>query len=1035
MGDTLAKLKVVLEASTAQYKKEMNQVKQVTKGVSDSIQAETSKVRQATRMDNVTESVKKQTSVLQKMKRSLTAFQLKTGIKAPTEEYTKAVEDIRKYRQAISDTEKILDRYYEKRDKMEYLGVDKESQSWRSLAYDIRNAEAQMERYKASKAAAVSRKSEMVSEGTAFKRPYSVPKEIGKGILSIPKLGFTALTKGYGGLFKVVNTAASAFLKFNTVIRRTSGAFASLIQKFTSGIPVIRRFTSAQKSSNGGIGSGIKTLLKYTLGIRSLFVLANKLRSALVSGFNNLSQYSGETNNSLSMLMSSLTQLKNAFAAAFAPLLNIVAPILNSFIQKVISAVNAMGQLISALTGSGTYIKAKKLNQDYAKSLNGNASSANKAQKANEKLQRTILGFDQINKMDDNSSADTSSGSDADTGLTGKDMFETGNITGNIKGFADKIKAAWKKADFTEIGAIVGRKLNAALRSIPWDSIKETCNRIAKSIATFLNGFLETVDWGLVGNTISQGINTAFGMVNTFAQNFHWGSLGTAIGNGINGALGGIDWNLIQSTAHNVGSGVVTSLNNAISTTNWGLVGQSIGRFFNAKLEFLYTVIHNFSWNGVGQAIASSLNGIFETFDFAKTGKSVSDFVRGVLNTCITAIENTNWALIGERIAQFLDNIDWVGIAGDLFAVLSAAIGAALGALSGFIGQLVVDGINGAKQYFADAIDDCGGNIALGILKGIVDVFVNIGKWIYENIFEPFINTFKSCFGIHSPSTVMAEQGGYVMLGFLEGLKDKIGSVLDWIGELPGKIKDKLGDAKKWIKDKGSDAVQGMRSGWEAVKDSKFLRTVGKIKDEAFKKIGNIKEKMTTKGKDIVSGMKQGLSGRWSSLTDYLGNIPGRISKAIPDLSTIGHNAMQTLANGFGSVHIPLPHITVSWNPHSVGPLNFSTPSFGLQWYAKGGFPQIGEMFVARENGPEMVGRMGRRNAVANNNQIVEGIKAGVFEAVLDAFQASGAFGDKGKDKDVTVELTIKADSETLYKAVRKGQKKYDDRYHVIVTT
>lgn len=89
MGDTLAKLKVVLEASTAQYKKEMNQVKQVTKGVSDSIQAETSKVRQATRMDNVTESVKKQTSVLQKMKRSLTAFQLKTGIKAPTEEYTK----------------------------------------------------------------------------------------------------------------------------------------------------------------------------------------------------------------------------------------------------------------------------------------------------------------------------------------------------------------------------------------------------------------------------------------------------------------------------------------------------------------------------------------------------------------------------------------------------------------------------------------------------------------------------------------------------------------------------------------------------------------------------------------------------------------------------------------------------------------------------------------------------------------------------------------------------------------------------------
>ena len=116
-----------------------------------------------------------------------------------------------------------------------------------------------------------------------------------------------------------------------------------------------------------------------------------------------------------------------------------------------------------------------------------------------------------------------------------------------------------------------------------------------------------------------------------------------------------------------------------------------------------------------------------------------------------------------------------------------------------------------------------------------------------------------------------------------------------------------------------------------------------------------------------------------------------------------------------------------------MGPVSFSTPSFGLNWYAKGGFPETGEMFVARENGPEMVGRMGSRNTVANNGQIVEGIKAGVFEAVVDAFEASDA--GKGGDKDVVLELTIKADSETLYRVVRKGQKKYDDRYHVLVTT
>ena len=76
---------------------------------------------------------------------------------------------------------------------------------------------------------------------------------------------------------------------------------------------------------------------------------------------------------------------------------------------------------------------------------------------------------------------------------------------------------------------MVGEKLNAALEKIPWKKIQNTCNKIAKSIATFLNGFLETTNWKLVGSTIAKGLNTAFGFVNTFAKNFHWKSLGRAI--------------------------------------------------------------------------------------------------------------------------------------------------------------------------------------------------------------------------------------------------------------------------------------------------------------------------------------------------------------------------------------------------------------------------------------------------------------------------------------------------------------------------
>lgn len=54
---------------------------------------------------------------------------------------------------------------------------------------------------------------------------------------------------------------------------------------------------------------------------------------------------------------------------------------------------------------------------------------------------------------------------------------------------------------------------------------------------------------------------------------------------------------------------------------------------------------------------------------------------------------------------------------------------------------------------------------------------------------------------------------------------------------------------------------------------------------------------------------------------------------------------------------------------------------FNIRAYASGGFPSVGEMFIAREAGPELVGRMGNTTAVANNDQIVAGIASGVADA------------------------------------------------------
>lgn len=983
-------------------------------------------------MFNLDEEIVKTKKHLQELEQEMESLEGKNKM-------IQASEATRKLSSEIEATKEKLAQYKTEMTGLTAAGLDKGSGTWIKNQQEISRTIAMLEKYRAAQGGMVvnghdvqSVTSGKLSSGSGLETvgataSYSlkqipakmreVTSSVNNTIKRIPVLGKVLSnaayvgSKGWGGLKKIISGTSSVFRRVSTAIKRTSGVFAALIQKFTSGIPIIGR---ARKSMNGmgQSGRGLRGILS-TLGMTARFMFASFIIQGALSGakegMQNLSKYSKQTNADLSLLMSSLTQLKNSLATAFAPILTVITPILNALIQKIITVVNAFGQLAASLAGQTTFVKAKKVNQDYAASLD-------KSSKKAKNLQRTLMGFDEINKLDDKNSSNSSG-----SGLSPNDMFETVKIPNKYKDLAKMLKDAWVQGDFTKIGQMVGKKVNEALESIPWDKIKKTCNKIAKSIATFLNGFIETVDWGLVGNTISQGLNTAFGFANTFAKNFHWDSLGKAIGNGINGAMKGLDWNIIQETVRNVVGGIVTSINTFIKTTKWNLVGKTIGNGLNTALEAVYTAVTNFKWKKAGKALADSINGLFDTFDWAKAGKSLSNGIKGILDFAITAIENVKWGNVGKDIATFLENIDWLGIATRIYKLLCTALASALAGLAGLLGKLIGDAAKNAQKYFKRKIEECGGNIPLGILKGIKDGMKNIAKWVKDNIFKPIIDAFKTAFGIHSPSTVMAEQGTYIISGLLKGLKNKIKEVLSWVAKLPSEFKEKLGNAKEWLVGKGKDAITGIKNGWNAAKKMNLLDYVGKIKDEIYQKIGDVKNKVTSRGKEVVTGLKNGLDNNWGTMSGALSNLPSKISRAIPNLYKIGKNAIQNFADGFASVKIKLPHISTTWNRHNLGNLSFSTPSFSLNWYAKGGLPDAGEMFVARESGPEMVGRIGNKNAVANNNQIVDAIRAGVFEAMVNALESFG--GDKNQNTEVRVYL--EGDSKKLFKVVRKEGQQY----------
>ena len=878
MADTLEKLKVIIEASASPMEKEAKRVISTTQNMVKSVnqtlqgisknQVQMVDDKTMSQLQNMRNLMRKTftdvkggdftKNLSQGIKNYVKEAQIASGIKVYTDEYKNICNDIERM-------DKALDKLYQKQSNMEDAGVSKESQAWKNVTSQIEQALRAKRSYQGEKVYAEQHGQDVrYSGGLASQSMTGTVAAVGGAAVSsttakvkeltmsvsqavgrIPVIGRVAKEAAYIGK-SAFSGMKAVFHKISPVIKKAGGAFASLIKKFSSGIPIVRRFANATRGT-GTVGRGLGGIFR-TIGMSAKFMFASFLIrggiNAIKSGFQNLAQYSDETNGSLSLLMSSLTQLKNSLGAAFAPILNYITPALNNLIQLVTKAANTIGQFFSSLIGKSSAVQATSVTKDYAASLNNSTSAANKSTKANEKLKQSLMGFDQINKISDDSG--NSGNSDV--------AFETTPIGSDVSGFAQSIKDAWANADFTSVGAIIGSKLNSALDSIPWDRIKEKVRNIAKSITTFLNGFIQETDWGLVGGTIGNGIQTI--------------------------------------------------------------------------IDFLYEYVHNFDWKSLGKGWADGFMGLWNSIDWAKAAITLSEGIIGLLDTITIAIENTDWKKIGKDIAKFIANIDWNGI----ISSLARGIGAALGGLTALLWGLIEDAWNSVVKWWKENAYEDGKFTMQGLLKGIGNILSNIGSWIKKNIFDPFIKGFKNAFGIHSPSTVMKEQGGFIIEGLLKGLKDNIQSVINWFKNLPAKVKAAVGDMSVTLKTK----------------------------------VASIKDVLKESYNKAVSWAKSNF--KFEFRVTYKTSGLGVVKKAI--VNALGLDG---------------------W------------PSF--KFFAGGGFPTRGQMFVANEAGPEMVGTMDGRTAVANNNQITTGIASAVYPAVYNAVVA--AFSRFGGNSNQVIKVYV----------------------------
>lgn len=515
----------------------------------------------------------------------------------------------------------------------------------------------------------------------------SMCEKLDKMSRKLAQKGIKQLGSSMKSLIRTVEKLSMKLLKLS------ASSVAGGIRKISAGIFGIHKSANKSTSSIGTVTKAIKTLLKYSIGIRSLYVLMNKLRSAAVEGFKNLAQYSDTTNNSISMLMSSLTQLKNALAAAFNPILTVVAPILTKFINLISQALTYVGMFFGALTGQKTFTKAVSVQQDYAASLDKTADSAKKAAKA---LEGYLSPIDEINSYDDGSDSSSDNGTGSGyTGPTPDQMFEEVPIKNSIKGIANKIRKLIQQEDWEGLGKFAAQCINKGLKhvydAISWKKVGPKVTKFCDAFTRSFNSLTDNMDWDLAGRTVGAGITT---LVRTFnrltdpSTGINFEGLGKGISMGLRGmidevpwteagnALGNrfmIAWRLFDGFVHDMarkndagitgwqelGSAVAEAMNGAFDKVEFSDIADSLATGLNGAFDSLYQFAIDFEWTDLAEDIADGINTYISEFKWKENGQKLEVFLDNLCSSLVELAETTDWEEFGYGIGTFLSQIDW----------------------------------------------------------------------------------------------------------------------------------------------------------------------------------------------------------------------------------------------------------------------------------------------------------------------------------------------------------------------------------------
>lgn len=636
--------------------------------------------------------------------------------------------------------------------------------------------------------------------------------------------GINFLKRGFTDLFKILSGGITGAAKKLTStfggFFRSAGNGGMKLLKAAGQITFFGRTLKKSGNDASSAQSGMQKLLKTLMIYRLILPM-------VVSAIRSMGKHLMDSMKANDQFNNSLKQVRSNLNVAFTPILQAIMPALNMLMAALARVTGYVAAFVSLLFGrtlAGSVAATKSLVA--AKSAMG--AYGNSAKKAAKDAQGVSTGIDELNILKDDSNADDGGGAGAPE-ITTPDidtsqMDAIGSVAEKVKSVLSQLfkplKDSWDQEGKNVIDAanyaftnVIGlaKAIGSSFLEVWTNGTGEQfCNNILRLVSLILNvvgdiagAFKKAWDENGRGTALLQSIfdrlNSWLELINTIGESFR-----TVWNNGTGESV----------IAHILE--IFTNINNMITNirdnfrTAWELdeTGTAVIQNLMDLLDGLLGSIDN---------ITKSLSEWSKNLDFSpliKAFERITAAVKPLGNKLGSGLEWLfknileplgKWALEQAIPAAFnaiAGALDFLNSILDILMPLGEWLwNNLLKPLASWTGGTIVDIIKGITDVFKGlsnifkeiASGTDWGTIGQMMMEGFVNGISSFADWAWgkiKEIFSGIIDVVKGIFGIHSPSTVFAEIGGFLVQGFLGGFTEMWNTVTSVISTLVGLLID-----------------------------------------------------------------------------------------------------------------------------------------------------------------------------------------------------------------------------------------------------